>query len=397
MADGPQSPNVATPPAQTPPGRTPLGEWRGRVAAGRLAHDPAQALAAEKLTGLHRALEGYEPGRAGSWLSRFGLLRAGANRKAPEPPRGLYLYGGVGRGKSMLMDLFFDAAPVARKRRVHFHEFMLEIQDRLHRRRRESRKGGRVDDLLPAVAADIADEARLLCFDELHVVNIADAMILGRLFEALFARGAIMVATSNWPPDRLYEGGLQRQLFLPFIELLKAKLDVLHLEAAQDYRLARLMTMQVWRTPLGPAATRALDRAFEALTDGAEAAPARLTVKGREVPVPRAAHGVARFPFDALCREARAAADYIAIADAYRTVLIDDIPRFKPDEKNPVKRFAILIDTLYERKVKLLASAAGAPQDLYRGTHIAMEFQRTVSRLMEMQSKNYLEARQDAE
>ena len=381
-------------PAEMPPAQTPLGEWRARVAAGHLTHDPAQALAAEKLTGLHQAIKGYEPGRAGSRPSFFGLSRFGlANRKAPEPPRGLYLYGGVGRGKSMLMDLFFDAAPVARKRRVHFHEFMLEIQDRLHRRR----GAGRVDDLLPAVAADIAEDAWLLCFDELHVVNIADAMILGRLFEALFARGAIVVATSNWPPDRLYEGGLQRQLFLPFIDLLKAKLDMLHLEAAQDYRLARLMTMQVWRTPLGPAATRALDRAFDALTDGAEAAPARLTVKGREVPVPRAAHGVARFPFDALCREARAAADYIAIADAYRTVLIDDIPRFKPDERNPVKRFAILIDTLYERKVKLLASAAGAPHDLYRGAHIAMEFQRTVSRLMEMQSKDYLEARQDAD
>ena len=384
MADGP---------AGTPPARTPLQEWRARVAAGHLTHDPAQALAAEKLTGLHQAIKGYEPGRAGSWLSRFGL----ANRKAPEPPRGLYLYGGVGRGKSMLMDLFFDAAPVARKRRVHFHEFMLEIHDRLHKRRGESRKGGRVDDLLPAVAADIADDAWLLCFDELHVVNIADAMILGRLFEALFARGAIMVATSNWPPDRLYEGGLQRQLFLPFIDLLKTRLDVLHLEAARDYRLARLMTMQVWRTPLGPAATRALDQDFAALTDGAEAAPARLTVKGRDVPVPLAAHGVARFPFDALCREARAAADYIAIAEAYRTVIVDGIPRFKPDEKNPVKRFAILIDTLYERKVKLLASAAGAPHDLYRGTHIAMEFQRTVSRLMEMQSQEYLEARQDAD
>jgi len=389
MADGP---------AVTAPAHTPLGEWRARVAAGQLTHDPAQALAAEKLTGLHQAIKGYEPGRTGSPFSRFGLSRFGlANRKAPDPPRGLYLYGGVGRGKSMLMDLFFDAAPVARKRRVHFHEFMLEIQDRLHKRRGESRKGGRVDDLLPAVAADIAEDAWLLCFDELHVVNIADAMILGRLFEALFARGAIVVSTSNWPPDRLYEGGLQRQLFLPFIDLLKARLDVLHLEAARDYRLARLLTMQVWRTPLGPAATRALDRAFEALTDGAEAAPARLTVKGRDVPVPRAAHGVARFPFDELCREARAAADYIAIADAYRTVLIDDIPRFKPDEKNPVKRFAILIDTLYERKVKLLASAAGAPQDLYRGTHIAMEFQRTVSRLMEMQSQDYLEARQDAD
>ena len=385
MVDG----SAAGPLAQTPLAQTPLGVWRARVAAGHLTHDPAQALAAEKLNSLHQAIRGYEPGRAGSWLARFGL----GNRKAAEPPRGLYLYGGVGRGKSMLMDLFFDAAPVVRKRRVHFHEFMLEIQDRLH----ERRGAGRVDDLLPAVAGDIAEDAWLLCFDELHVINIADAMILGRLFEALFARGAIVVSTSNWPPDRLYEGGLQRQLFLPFIELLKARLDVLHLEAVRDYRLARLMTMQVWRTPLGPAATRALDTAFEALTDGAEASPTRLTVKGRTVPVPLAARGVARFHFDDLCREALAAADYIAIANAYRTVLIDGIPRLKPEEKSAPKRFTILIDALYERKVKLLASAAGAPQDIYRGRAHAMEFQRTVSRLMEMQSQAYLELQQDPE
>ena len=381
------------PPAQTPPAQTPLAVWRARVADGHLTHDPAQALAAEKLNSLHQAMKGYEPGQAGSWLSRFGLGNRPFRSGAPEPPRGLYLFGGVGRGKSMLMDLFFDAAPVARKRRVHFHEFMLEIQDRLH----ERRGAGRVDDLLPAVAGDIADDAWLLCFDELHVIDIADAMILSRLCEALFERGAIVVATSNWPPDRLYEGGLQRQLFLPFIELLKERLDVLHLEAVRDYRLARLMTMQVWRTPLGPAATRALDTAFEALTDGAEASPARLTVKGRTVPVPLAARGVARFHFDDLCRAALAAADYIAIANAYRTVLIDGIPRLEPEEKSAPKRFTILIDTLYERKVKLLASAAGAPQDLYRGRAHAMEFQRTVSRLMEMQSQEYLELQQDPE
>ena len=369
------------------PAGMPLARWRARVAAGQLSHDPAQALAAEKLNSLHQALKGYEPARAGSWLSRFGL----GNRRAEEPPRGLYLHGGVGRGKSMLMDLFFDGAPVARKRRVHFHEFMLEIHDRLHRRR----GSGRVDDLLPEVAGDIAADAWLLCFDEFHVVNIADAMILGRLFEALFARGAIMVATSNWPPDGLYRGGLQRALFLPFIELIRRRLDVLHLEAVRDYRLARLMTLRVWRTPLGPAATRALDEAFAALTDGAAAEPARLTVKGRTVPVPRAAHGVARFHFDDLCRTARAAADYLAIADAYRTVIVDGIPRFKAEERDAPKRFSILIDALYERKAKLLASAAGAPQDLYRGAFLAMEFQRTVSRLMEMQSKDYLEARQE--
>ena len=245
------------------------------------------------------------------------------------------------------------------------------------------------------MAGDIAADAWLLCFDEFHVVNIADAMILGRLFEALFARGAIMVATSNWPPDGLYRGGLQRALFLPFIELIRRRLDVLHLEAVRDYRLARLMTLRVWRTPLGPAATRALDEAFAALTRRCcgRAGPA-----GGQGPD---GAGAARRPrrrplsFRRSVPTARAAADYLAIADAYRTVIVDGIPRFKAEERDAPKRFSILIDALYERKAKLLASAAGAPQDLYRGAFLAMEFQRTVSRLMEMQSKDYLEARQE--
>ncbi|MEQ8700090.1 MAG: cell division protein ZapE, partial [Bauldia litoralis] len=268
-------------------GTGPLAAYRARLSAGKLDHDSVQELAAEKLQSLHKALVDYQPADTGSWKARFGLTR-----RREEPPAGLYLYGSVGRGKSMLMDLFFETAPVARKRRVHFHEFMLEIHDRLHAMRGRAKGGGeRVDDLLPAVAGEIADDAWLLCFDEFHVTNIADAMILGRLFEALFARGVIVVATSNWPPDRLYEGGLQRELFLPFIALIKDKLDILHLDAARDYRLARLMTMTVYHTPLGPAARRALDKAFEVLTDGAEPEPATLTVKGRALEVPQAARG----------------------------------------------------------------------------------------------------------
>ena len=360
----------------------PLHAWRARVREGGLDHDPVQELAAEKLQSLHRALSGYEPAVERSWLDRLGL-----GRRNETPPQGLYIYGGVGRGKSMLMDLFFDTAPVDRKRRVHFHEFMLEIHDRLHALRRGAE---RVDDVLPAVATQIAEDAWLLCFDEFHVTNIADAMILGRLFEALFEHGVIVVATSNWPPDDLYKGGLQRELFLPFIALIRDKLDVLHLEAARDYRLARLMSMQVYHVPLGPAADKALAKAFEDLTDGVEAHPSALTVKGRTVPVPKAARGVAWFSFADLCQRPLGAADFIAIAVAYRTVIVANIPKLKPEQRNEAKRFSTLIDALYERRVKLICSAAVPPHDLYADGDHAFEFQRTASRLMEMQSAEYI-------
>ncbi|MBL8663138.1 MAG: AFG1 family ATPase [Candidatus Odyssella sp.] len=371
-------------------GQGPLFSYRARVAEGALTGDPAQELAAEKLQSLCHALKFYRPRQPGSWKERFGLAR-----RAEEPPAGLYIFGDVGRGKSMLMDLFFADAPAEKKRRVHFHEFMLEIHARLHALRTANgngRAGGRVDDLLPAIARDIAAEAWLLCFDELHVVNIADAMLLGRLFETLFAEGVIVVATSNWPPDALYAGGLQRELFLPFIALIKRKLDVLHLEGRLDYRMARLMSMQVYHVPLGPAADRALDRAFRDLTDNAPSAPAVLEVMGRRVAVPAAAKGVARFRFADLCEQPLGPADFIAIAGAYHTIVLSGIPRLAPERRDTVKRFATLVDVLYERKVKLVCSAAAPPHEIHPAGEHAQEFRRTASRLMEMQSVGYLSA-----
>lgn len=366
----------------------PLFEYRARVEAGALRGDPAQELAAEKLQSLWHALAGYQPRRGASWKERFGLAR-----RAEEPPQGLYIFGDVGRGKSMLMDLFFAAAPVAAKRRVHFHEFMLEIHARLHAKRQGEANGKRVDDLLGAVAAEIAEGAWLLCFDELFVANVADAMLLGRLFQALFERGVIVVATSNVAPDALYAGGLQRELFVPFIALVKQRLDVLHLEGRQDYRLARLMSTVVYHVPLGPAATRALDRAFADLTDNAPAGPETVPVLGRVVSIPKAAKGVARFHYDELCRRPLAAADYLALAERYHSFVVDGIPRLAEERRDEAKRLAILIDTLYEKRARLICAAEAAPDRLYPAGDHAFEFRRAASRLMEMQSAEYLQAR----
>ncbi len=370
---------------------SPIAAFRAKVRAGELKHDPVQELAAEKLESLHHALRDYVPaveaeggGFMNGWKARLGLAR----REEAEPPQGLYLYGPV-RGKSMLMDLFYETAPVEAKRRVHFHAFMAEVHDRLHDWRRET-KGSKADPL-PELAGEIAAESWLICFDEFHVVNVADAMILSRLFESLFGRGAVVVATSNWPPTRLYEGGLQRERFLPFIDLLKKRLDVLDLGEGTDYRMARLSDISIYRYPLGPKATQELDRAFDSLTDGAEAKPDELTVKGRTIPVPLAARGVARFSFTDLCEKALGARDYITIATHFHTVVLDGVPQLSRDKRNEARRFMNLVDALYEHRVKLVVAADGPPDGLYPEGHGADEFQRTVSRLMEMQSRDYLD------
>ena len=349
-----------------------ISRYKKAVASGALKPDPLQAKAAEKLQALGSALRKYRTG----W-SLFGTRTV---------PRGLYIWGDVGRGKSLLMDLFFEDAPVKAKRRIHFNAFMVETHARIHAERQK----GASDPIQP-VAATVANEARLLCFDEFQVTDVADAMILGRLFEQLFARGVVIVATSNTAPDRLYEGGLNRQLFLPFIDLIKSKLEMFELDGATDYRRLLIHGLKVYLTPLGPETDAAMDEDWFKLTGKRTCEPATLTVLGRVLPVPCAAKGVARFAFDDLCLQPLAAADYLAIAHEYHTVLIDRIPQMSEQLRDATRRFIVLIDTLYDEGVKLVCSAATPAEQLYTEGDAAQVFQRTISRLIEMQSRDYLE------
>ncbi|MBB5710283.1 cell division protein ZapE [Sphingomonas xinjiangensis] len=359
-----------------------LARYRELVAAGELRADPEQQSAAERLDRLAQELEAGP--RKGSVLWKL------MGRK-PEAPRGLYMWGGVGRGKSMLMDLFTDCLDIRRKRRVHFHEFMLEVHARLNVERQKD-----TVDPIVAVADALAEDVRLLAFDEMVVNNPPDAMILSRLFTEMMRHGLTVVATSNRPPRDLYKDGLNRELFLPFIDLIEARMDVLTLNGPVDYRLNRLGKVRTWLVPNGPEATDELSAAFFRLTDyppedRAHVPSMDIPVSGgRTLHVPKTLKGVAVFSFKRLCGEPRGASDYLAIARRFHTVILVGIPKLGPENRDQAARFVTLVDALYENRVKLLAAADAEPDQLYTAGDGAFEFERTASRLHEMGSDSYL-------
>ncbi len=373
-------------PAPGAPG--PLPAYRARLAAGLLSTDPSQALAAERLQDLWRRLRGYDPRprAAGGRLSRL-LRRRTVEGGDEDRPQGLYLVGEVGRGKSMLMDLFFEHAEVQRRRRVHFHAFMQDVHARMHAAKRADPD---IADPIPPLADALAAEAALLCFDEFQVNDIADAMVLGRLFQALFARGVVVVATSNTPPDDLFKGKPGRDAFLPFIALLQRHLDVLVLDGGRDFRRDRLRGQRCWHVPPDRRAERALDEAFAALAGPGEGGPERLVVSGRTVRVPLALAGVCRWDFEALCGANLGPGDYLALATHYHALVLDAVPRLGPENYDRARRFITLVDALYEHRVTLVASAEARPDELYERGEGAKAFERTASRLEEMQAEGWM-------
>ncbi len=367
---------------------SPLVAYRALVADGAIRADPVQEQAAVELDDLAQVLAEYSPqmGRGG-WMARLGLGR----RPAPMP-RGLYLWGGVGRGKSMLMEVFYEHAGIEARTHIHFHAFMQEVHRRLHNFR-QAAKAGKISadrDPIPGLARVIADKAWLLCFDEMQVTDIADAMILGRLFEALFEHGVIVVTTSNRPPRDLYKDGLQRDRFLPFIDIIKDRMAVLELDSGTDYRLEKMRGMRVYMTPDNAQTAAELEEDFRRLTTGAEPAPRRVLVNGRQVTIPLAAEGAALASFADLCQTPLGPADYLEIASQFHTIVLKGIPLMGAHMRNEAKRFMTLIDALYEAKTNLICSAAAPPDDLYGTGDGAFEFERAASRLIEMQSEAYM-------
>ena len=362
-----------------------------RLAAGDIRPDPAQAAALRALVRLEGELASQAPPKG---------LKALFRKPKTAPPRGIYLFGPVGRGKSMLMDLFFDAAPAASKRRTHFHVFMGEI----HRLIDAWRRGGpaerkarfgqaKGDDPIPPVADVVAAKARLLCFDEFQVTDIADAMILGRLFEALFERGVILVATSNRPPDALYRDGLNRQLFLPFIELLNRRVDVVEVDGPHDYRLDRLRAAGVWFSPNDSDNARTFEALWRDMLGHEEESGSTLEVLGRKVHLPHASGGLLRATFASLCATALGPNDYLALAATFHTVFLEDVPRLSPARREEARRLVTLVDALYEARTHLIVLAEAEPFQLYPAGDGSFEFERTASRLQEMRSADWLEDR----
>src|SRR5205085_1355708 len=360
--------------------------YESLVSSGAIEADAAQQQAAQALGYLEQRLGSYKP------LRKQGLLGRLFADKDEQPPRGLYIHGEVGRGKTMLMDMFFQHSSVVHKRRAHFHEFMAEVHERIYGYRQNIARGEIADgDVIGLTAAAIFDQAWLLCFDEFHVTDIADAMILGRLFTKLFELGTVVVATSNVAPDDLYKGGLNRALFLPFIAEIADHMDVMRLDARTDFRLEKLQGAKMWLTN-DPEAEFVLNRAWGKMTGNAPCKPRDIAIKGRKLHVPCSAHGVARVSFADICEKPLGASDYLRLARDYHTIIIDRIPVMDYGDRNAAKRFISLIDTLYDNGVKLMASAAADPLSPYGATDgvEATEFKRTSSRLIEMSSESYL-------
>lgn len=359
------------------------------VSSGEIEGDPEQRRLAGVLDSL---LDAIRSKRVAVKSSSLGWLFA-KKRDKPQLIKGLYVHGAVGRGKTMMMDIFFELVPARRKRRAHFNDFMADVHERIHAHRQRVRNGDEKDgDPIPPVAAQLVEEAWVLCFDEFSVTDITDAMILSRLFTELFARGCVLVATSNVAPDDLYKDGLNRGLFLPFVDLLKEHAQIFNLDARTDYRLEKTSRLPVYHSPLTEEARQGMDRAWREITAGKTVAPAILTVKGHEVEVPRAGAGAARFAFGELCARPLGASDYIALAKRYHTIFVDDVPKLSEKSRNEAKRFITLIDTLYDHGIRLFISAEAEPGELMqarKGTEV-FEFDRTASRLFEMQSRDYL-------
>ncbi|MEN3148722.1 cell division protein ZapE [Neorhizobium sp. IRAMC:178] len=369
-------------------------ELKALAVSGVLNADKAQLAVAAKLDHLLTCLRETKPAKKKSALG--WLFAKGGGR--PREIRGLYVHGSVGRGKTMLMDMFFKKAPTTKKRRAHFHEFMADVHNRIHDHRQKLKRGEtKQADPVPPVAAALFAEAELLCFDEFSVTDITDAMILARLFTELFGLGCVLVATSNVAPHDLYRDGLNRGLFLPFIALLSRYVDVVTLDSPNDYRMQKLASLPVYVTPLDARADAAMESAWHQVTDGEKAAPAEIPMKGRSIHVPSAAGRVARFDFKDICGKPLGASDYLALAARFDAIFVEHVPQLGPEKRNETKRLINLVDALYDNTVRLYVSAATAPEHILlerKGTE-GFEFDRTVSRLFEMRSPDYLALHQE--